>query len=112
MWATAEESREDIVGFYQRACAHADATIAALPLDALGTVHWWRAGRVTLHRLLVHVTAETHRHAGHADLVRELIDGAVGFRSDHDNLPELDADAWTAYHARLEAAAREAADGT
>lgn len=110
MWATPEESRADILGFHRRACTHADATIAALPLDALGTVPWWRDGRVTLHRLLVHVTAETHRHAGHADVVRELIDGAAGLRSDHDNLPELDADAWTAYRARLEAAARDAGE--
>lgn len=110
MWATPEESRADVVGLYERAAAHADATIAALPLDALGTVHWWREGRVTLHRLLVHVTAETHRHAGHADLVRELIDGAAGFRSDHDNLPGFDAEAWAAYRTRVEAAAREASE--
>lgn len=110
MWATPEESRADIVGLYQRAAAHADATIAALPLDTIGTVPWWRDGEVTLHRLLVHVIAETHRHAGHADLVRELIDGSAGFRPEFDNLPELDAAAWTTYRATLEAAAREAAD--
>ena len=46
MWATPEESRAAIVGFYERAAAHADATIAALPLDAFGTVSWWRDGRV------------------------------------------------------------------
>lgn len=112
MWATPEDTREDIVGFYRRACAHADATIAALSWDALGTVPWWRVNPVTLHRMLVHVTTETHRHAGHADVVRELIDGAAGLRREHGNLPEFDADAWTAYYARLEAAAREAADGT
>jgi len=109
MWATPEESREDVVGFYRRAAAHADATIAALPIDAAGVVPWWGDGEVTLHRILVHVTAETHRHAGHADLVRELVDGSAGFRREHDNLPELDADAWTAYRARLESAARTAA---
>lgn len=112
MWATPEESREDIVGLYARACAHADATISTLPWDAVGTVPWWNDGQVTLHRMLVHVTAETHRHAGHADVVRELIDGAAGFRREHDNLPELDADAWADYRARLEAAAREADGGS
>ncbi|MGE0820401.1 MAG: DinB family protein [Candidatus Nanopelagicales bacterium] len=110
MWATPEESRADIVGLYERAAAHADATIAALPLDAPGTVPWWNDGQVTLHRMLVHVTAETHRHAGHADLVRELIDGTAGFRREHDNLATFDADGWTAYRARLESAARAAAD--
>src|SRR3954463_12330014 len=41
MWATADESREHIVGLYRRAWAHADATIDALPLDAVGRVPWW-----------------------------------------------------------------------
>ncbi len=46
MWATADESREQIVGLYRRACAHADATIDALDLDAAGLVPWWQeAGR-------------------------------------------------------------------
>jgi hypothetical protein len=112
MWATPDESRADILGLYARATAHADATVAALPYDAVGTVPWWRDGQVTMHRLLVHVTAETHRHAGHADIVRELIDGEAGFRREYDNLPELDAEAWTTYRARLEAAARAAADRT
>ena len=38
MWATAEESREQIIGLYHRAWAHSDATIDAVALDALGTV--------------------------------------------------------------------------
>ena len=33
---------------------------------------------MTLHRIMAHMIAETHRHAGHADIVRELIDGAAG----------------------------------
>jgi uncharacterized damage-inducible protein DinB len=111
LWATADETREDIVGLYRRVWAHADATIDALPLDAPGRVPWWTAGRqeVTLHRILAHVTAETHRHAGHADIVRELIDGAAGLRSENDNLPEVDRAWWEAYHGRVEQAAKEAA---
>ena len=112
MWATPQESRTDIVGLYAQACAHADATIAALPWDAVGTVPWWNDGQVTLHRMLVHVTAETHRHAGHADLVRELVDGTAGFRREHDNLPGFDAAAWVAHRDRIEAAARQADDGS
>src|SRR5437764_10536563 len=42
MWATAEESREQIVGLYRRVWVHTDATIEALPLDAVGRVPWWR----------------------------------------------------------------------
>ena len=80
LWATADETREEIVGLYHRAWAHADATIAALPLDAVGHVPWWPPGNeVTLHRILVHVVTETHRHAGHADIVREAVDGATAF---------------------------------
>ena len=110
MWATADESREHIVAFYRRAWAHADATIEELPLDAIGQVPWWPADRreTTLHRILVHVIAETHRHAGHADIVREAIDGAVGLRSDNDNMARGDDAWWAAYRDRLERVAREA----
>ncbi len=111
LWATAAESREEIVALYRRAWAHADATIEALPLDAVGRVSWWAPDHreLTLHRALVHVTAETHRHAGHADIVRELIDGAVGMRADNDNLPQGDEAWWAAHRERVERAAREAA---
>ncbi len=80
MWAGSEESRDEIVALYQRVWAHADATLSLLPLDTSGHVSWWRAtsNPVTLGRVLVHVTAETHRHAGHADIVRELVDGNSG----------------------------------
>ena len=110
LWATADESREQIVDGYRRAWAVADATVTDLPLDAVGEVSWWTSGRVTLHRILVHVIAETHRHLGHADIVRESIDGAVGARQDVDNLPEVDAAWWPAHRERLEGVAREAGD--
>ncbi|WP_399095339.1 DinB family protein [Streptomyces sp. BBFR2] len=111
MWATAEETREQIVELYRRAWRHADATVAALPLDATGQVPWWpqEHREVTLHQVLLHMTAETHRHAGHADIVRELIDGAAGMRVGNTNLPSEDRAWWTEYRARLESAAREAA---
>ncbi|WP_330175359.1 DinB family protein [Streptomyces sp. NBC_01498] len=110
MWATAEESREEIVGLYRAAWAHADRTITDLPLDAVGVVPWWPADRAeaTLHRLLVHMIAETDRHAGHADIVRELIDGAVGLREDRANLPPAADPVWGTYHDRVESAARRA----
>jgi hypothetical protein len=111
MWATTEESRESIVDLYHRVWAHSDVTINTLALDAIGHVPWWPPERseVTLHRILIHVIAETDRHAGHADIVRELIDGAVGVRADNDNMPDLDQESWIAYRDRLESTAREAA---
>lgn len=110
LWATAEESRQQIVDLYHRAWAHSDATIEALELDAVGEVPWWSEGRrtPTLHRILVHMIAETHRHAGHADLVRELIDGKAGLRDGNDNLAPGDEAWWQDYRDRLERVAREA----
>jgi uncharacterized damage-inducible protein DinB len=113
MWATADESREQIVGLYHRAWAHSDATIGTLALDAVGHVPWWPGDRseVTLHRILVHVIAETDRHAGHADIVRELIDGAVGLRDGNDNMAPGDQAWWENYLGRLERVAQEAGPG-
>ncbi len=110
LWATAEETREQIVSLYHRVWAHSDATIEALPLDAEGHVAWWPAERnpVTLHRILIHMIAETDRHAGHADIVRELIDGVVGLRQDNDNMAPGDQAWWQEYRGRLERVAREA----
>jgi uncharacterized damage-inducible protein DinB len=110
MWARPDETREDIIGLYRRAWAHSDATIEALALDALGRVQWWGdAGEVTLHQILVHVTAETNRHGGHADIVRELIDGSAGFRQENSNLPDGDRAWWDAYRNQVEQAAIAAA---
>jgi len=110
MWATADESREQIVGLYHHAWAHSDATIDTLALDAIGHVQWWPDDRneVTLHRILVHVIAETDRHAGHADIVRELIDGAAGLRDGNDNMAPGDQGWWQSYRSRLEQVAQEA----
>ena len=110
MWAAAGESREQIVGLYHRAWAHSDATIDTLVLEAAGHVPWWPDDRseVTLHHIVVRVTAETHRHAGQADIVRELIDGAAGLRDGNDNLPAGDRAWWESYRSQVERAAREA----
>jgi uncharacterized damage-inducible protein DinB len=112
MWATADESREDLTALYRRVWSHADATITELDLEATGRVPWWPEDRrvVTLHRILVHVATETHRHAGHADIVRELIDGAAGFREGNDNLPRGDDDWWADHRERVERAARSVQD--
>ncbi len=113
LWVTAEETREQIVGLYHRVWAHSDATVDALPLEAVGQVPWWPSERreVTLHRVLVHVIAETGRHAGHADIVRELIDGAAGLRDGNDNLAPGDQAWWQDYRARLQRTAEDAGRG-
>lgn len=113
MWATADESRDQLVALYRRVCEHSDRTIETLHLDAVGQVPWWQLEHreVTLSRILVHVISETNRHAGHADIVRELVDGAVGWRADDDNLPSVDRAWWQSYRDRLEDSARSA-DGS
>lgn len=111
MWATPDESREDLLALYRRVWVHSDATIEQLELDAPGRVPWWgEDGDVTLQLVLVHVIAETNRHAGHADIVRELVDGRVGLQPGNENLPDLTGEQWASHRQRLERAAREAAD--
>jgi uncharacterized damage-inducible protein DinB len=112
LWATPDESRQQIVELYHQAWANGDATIEELALDATGEVPWWpeERRRVTLHRIVVHVISETERHAGHADIVREMIDGTAGLRPDNLNLPSRDPAWWSRYHDRVEQAAREASE--
>jgi hypothetical protein len=103
-YATEDETCDGILDFYRRAWRFADATIEELPLDALGRVPWWRdATPVTLERAMVHVISGLARHVGHADILREQIDGAAGFGAGFSNLPhDLD---WPAYVAKLTALA-------
>jgi len=110
MWAAPDESRELLTGLYREVWAHSDATIDALSLDAPGQVPWWGDHKdVTLHWILTHVVAETHRHAGHADIVRELIDSSAGLRADNSNLPpDVGPSWWAEYRDRVERAARDA----
>lgn len=102
MWATPEQSREHLLGLYRRAWQHSDESLATLPLDAPASVAWWSEGEreTTFGHLVARVLAETAHHAGHCDIVRELIDGRGG-----RDAGLLDADGWTAYVARVQAAA-------
>lgn len=108
LFVRADETRDDIVGNYRKACETSNATIAALDLDAAGSVPWWGDQPVNLHHILVHVIAETFRHAGHADLAREFVDGAIGYAEDDSNVPEHDIEWWRAYRGRVEDEASQA----
>ncbi|GAA2145972.1 DinB family protein [Glycomyces algeriensis] len=111
LWATPDESREYITDLYRRVWDHSDTTIRDLELDAEGNVPWWPTERsaVTLGQILTHMVAETHRHAGHADIVREGIDGAIGMRQGNDNLGRDDDQSWSDYFDLVERNARKAA---
>ncbi|MBO0826615.1 MAG: DinB family protein [Streptosporangiales bacterium] len=102
MWATSDESSEYIVGLYRRACEHSDRTVTELTLDAPGSVAHWPEERrdTTLGVLLIRMVAETAQHAGHADILRELLDGRGG--ADHDL---LDESGWREYVATVQLAA-------
>ncbi|WP_435194824.1 DinB family protein [Streptomyces sp. NRRL F-5630] len=110
LWARPEESREALTGLYRAAWAHTDAILAELPLDTEGRVPWWPEHRAvtTLHHVLVRVLAETQRHAGHADITRELLDGRAGQRPQDANLSTGDGGTWSAYREKVERAARAA----
>ena len=107
MWVRSEETGRELIDMYQRVWQHSDATIDALPIDAVGTVAHWPEDRreLSLQFAVVHVAIDTHRHAGHADIVRELVDGAVGYRRGIDFPSEWDADWWAAYRQRIDRAA-------
>ena len=110
MWATADESSESIVALYREAWTYADKTIDSHDLDTVGRVLHWPVEKqeVTLHRVLVHMCIETNRHAGHADILRELIDNSVGLRRGNENMTDGDAAWWAQYRSELETVAREA----
>ncbi|QQC93337.1 DinB family protein [Streptomyces alfalfae] len=111
LWATEGETRDQIVGFYRRTWEHSDATINELPLDAPGHVPWWPEpyADTNLFAVIVHVLGESIRHAGHADILREGIDGRTGSRAELEKRTEIDEEARAAYRAKIERAARSAA---
>lgn len=110
LWATADESAEQIKDFYGRACAHADETIRSLDFDAVGSVPWWDGAETTLGEMLGLMLGEVNRHLGHVDIVRELIDGRAGLSSDHASFdPAEDDRIRLEYVEHLEAVARTAA---
>lgn len=97
----------DLVAFYGRVGAFADAALAELPLDTPGRVPWWPEGRAatTLHQIAVHVLCDLQRHAGQLDILREQLDGATGLRPAITNIP--DGVDWPAYVVGLTAIAEQ-----
>ncbi|MFJ4921811.1 DinB family protein [Streptomyces sp. NPDC088725] len=109
LWATEDETRDQIIGFYRRTWEHSDATINELPLDTFGHVPWWPKpyADTNLFAVMVHVLGESIRHAGHADILREGLDGRTGLRAEFEK--EIDEESRAAYCAKIEQAARSAA---
>lgn len=110
MFATADQSSDWVRDFYRRSWIHATETFAVTGLDDTGIVPWWPEDRrhPTLGTVLVHMTMETARHAGHLDIVRELIDGQAGRFAGDQSMPANGEVDWPAYVAKVEAATRAA----
>ncbi|MER5501106.1 MULTISPECIES: DinB family protein [unclassified Streptomyces] len=108
-WAAEDETRDRIIAFYRRTWEHSDATIDELPLDAPGHVPWWPepGPNTNLFAVMTHVLSETNRHTGHADILREGLDGRTGVRAEHEG--RIDEEARAAHRAKIERAARSAA---
>jgi uncharacterized damage-inducible protein DinB len=100
-YAREDETKDGLIDLYRRVGRFADQTIDQLPLDAPGQVPWWRPGAqtVTLQRIVIHVTCDLARHAGHADIMREQYDSAIGLRQESTDVP--DAFDWPVYVTKL-----------
>ena len=111
LWAKPTETRQVILDLYTHAAEVSDNTIEALDLSHPGAVPWWPPERraVTLQRILVHLINEVARHAGQADILRELIDGQAGRFPNDPSLSDFTAEQWAAHRERLELAAQAAA---
>ena len=106
LWVTDVETREGIVDRYRRVWEHSDETINALDIDAVGHVPWWPRPHVKLFNILVHLLVETSRHAGHADILREHLDGRTGTAAEYADPIEHDATTLADHCAKIERAAR------
>jgi uncharacterized damage-inducible protein DinB len=73
------ETLEQVLAAYEEAARRTDELVRTVDLDAsqpLPSAPWFEPGkRWTARRVLLHIVAETAQHAGHADIIRETIDG-------------------------------------
>jgi hypothetical protein len=110
-WASEGETRAEVIDLYRRVWSHTDATIETLDLDDRGYVPWWDE-HVPLFNVMVHRLTDVTRHAGHADILREGLDGAVGVDTDGLPLHGRDSAYWADRCAEIERVARAAGDGS
>ncbi|MCW4466475.1 DinB family protein [Glutamicibacter sp. MNS18] len=95
-------SGAEVLRFYREAITASDAAFDELPLDAPAHVEWWgENGHTTLEHLMLHMCTETARHAGHLDLLRELLDGRTGMYRQNDNLPDYSPEQWQEHYDRV-----------
>ncbi|WP_344533895.1 DinB family protein [Streptomyces albiaxialis] len=79
-WRTGGRPLAELLAEYEAQCARSDEIVAAASLDDVGAPHpRFRSSNANLRWMLIHLVEETGRHAGHADIVRELLDGTKGY---------------------------------
>ncbi|MEU6426279.1 DinB family protein [Microbispora sp. NPDC046973] len=71
-----DDTIESLIAAYEQACAESRRIAARFPLDH--EVPHEQVASLSLRWIYVHMIEETARHAGHADILRELTDGATG----------------------------------
>jgi uncharacterized damage-inducible protein DinB len=88
-YLTTDETLAEVIDLYRRVWVFTEESIDALPLDTRGTVPWWSDNSdTTLFRLIVHTLEDLSRHTGHADILREQYDGALGLSQGNSNIPD------------------------
>jgi Protein of unknown function (DUF664) len=73
------ETLAGVLDAYEKVAARTDALVESLDLDTaypLPKAPWFAPGATrSVRRVFIHIVAETAQHAGHADIIRETIDG-------------------------------------
>lgn len=78
-WRTGEaDTASEVVAAYARECEISDRIITENSLDKMAAWASSEDQRRSLRWIVVHMIEETGRHAGHADILRESIDGQTG----------------------------------
>lgn len=108
-WATEHESRQDIIELYRRVWDHSDDTINVLDLGDRGYVPWWDE-KVPLLNVMAARLVDAVRHAGHADILREWLDGSVGVDADSRPLHGRDSSYWETRRTLIDDTARAATE--
>lgn len=100
MWATPDESPADLIAAYRRACEASLVALDAMDLDTVGTHH--TGVKVSLRWMILNVLTDTLRHTGHADILREAIDGSVGVDPILSNTVDgTDDEYWSKFRQRV-----------
>jgi hypothetical protein len=80
--SAADDAPEELMALWERAVARSRAVVAAAlagdGLDTLAVRPTHSGARLNLRRLVADLVEEYARHTGHADLIRESVDGLVG----------------------------------